>query len=240
MPVIPSFGSYAAKPDLAQSYLGGQRLALARDELAQEAAQAAARISLGYEQIAANRVANEMELAAKREVLSRQALMKAQEQEIEKAYRETQFGLRERELAQEDAMNQMRIREAANDFAAQQEYRAMVDSGVAPDAAMRRVGFGQPGFSNAIEAPRGTSDVPALNFQLSQLNAMERSIMDKYPGITARRVSPDDRKQLDDIQQRRAALQVPLSLQQPAPSGTNSNRTLRVVRDANGKLVIQR
>lgn len=175
MALVPSFSAYAQTPDLSEAYLGGQRLALARDQLAQEAAAASARISLGYEQIAANRVANEMELAAKREVLSRQALMKAQEQEIEKAYRETQFGLAERKLASDEARAQMEIRQAASAFERQQRYDrrfkelepTLGAEGAARQATLETAGMG---FGTALRPkpglPQDTASDRNLRFKI--------------------------------------------------------------------------
>src|SRR5688572_22351825 len=103
MAVIPSFSSYAPAPDLAGAYLGAQRIQ-------QQAAEAANRIQLGREQLAQEAVQAQMELAAKKEVLASEALRRAQEQEIEKAYRQTQIGLKERELANEESIAAMRIK----------------------------------------------------------------------------------------------------------------------------------
>lgn len=273
MPVIPTYRAGVGAPNLAEAYLGSRRIA-------QQAASDAARIALGREQLAQEAIANQMELEVKRQALAQQAMKQQQEAEIEKAYRETQIGLRQRELANEEAIGQMRIQEAARDFERQQRYQRRVTElaptmGIEEASRQAILESGGTGLSTALERPQAPSEIPALNFQLSQLNAMERSIMDRYPGIMAARITATDRAQLEEIQRRRAALQIPQTLQQQptmtatgqpsqgymfppmpgnVPSGTqippmigqipstttNAPRTLRVVRDASGKLVIQR
>lgn len=194
MPVIPTYRAGVGAADLSGAYLGASRIA-------QEAYSDAARIQLGREQLAQQAVANEMELAAKREALAFQTLKNQQEQEIEKAYRQTQIGLKERELANEDAITQMKLKQAANDFAALQEYKTMVDSGVPPDAAMRRVGFGQPGFASAFS--KTTTPVgPSLNVQRLLLNDEERSIL-KKPAWDR---TPEDNAKLEEIAKKRQGL----------------------------------
>lgn len=281
MPVIPTYRAGVGAADLSGAYLGARRIA-------QEAYSDAARIQLGREQLAQQAVANEMELAVKREALARQAMKQQQEAEIVKAYRETQIGLRQRELANDEAITAMRLEDAAREFEEQQRYSrrfkelepTLGAEGAARQASLER---GGTGLSAALNQPQGPSAISGLNFQLSQLNAMERSIMDKYPGITARRISGEDKTKLDDIQKRRAELQIPQSVQQPPVTSTSQSRqgymfppmpgnvpagtqippmiggeapagstfigastganvapTLRVVRDKNGKLVIQR
>lgn len=249
MPVVPSFSGYAPTPDLAQAYLGGQELQLGRDRLRQQAAADSARISLGYAELQQRAVANEMELAAKKELLSRQALKTAQEQEIEKAYRETQLGLRQRELQNEEALAQMRIQEATRDFDRQMGYRNLVQKyaptmGLEEAARRAALELGGTGFSTALERPQAASPFPELNFRMKQLDEEEESIMRKYPGMTGMAIRPEDQAKLADIDRRKRELEVPSSLRSNtstnAPSGTNAPKTIRVVRDANGKLVIQR
>ncbi len=153
MAVIPSFGSYAPAPDLAGAYLGAQRIR-------QQAAEAAARIQLGREQLAQEAVQNQMELAAKKEILASEALRRAQEQEIEKAYRQTQIGLKERELATQEEVAAARIKEASEGFLRNQEYssifRARKAAGATDsDAAIAAtLATGGSGRATAIQASR--------------------------------------------------------------------------------------
>jgi hypothetical protein len=150
MAVIPSFNSYAPAPELAQAYLGAERIR-------QEAAADAARIALGREQLAQQAVQANMELQAKQEALANESLRRAQEQQIEQAYKQTQLGLAERELKSQEAYNQSRIAEAAEGFSRRQAY----DRGVAEKVArgiplsrasqetMLEVGIGETGFGSA-------------------------------------------------------------------------------------------
>lgn len=151
MAVIPTYSTGIGAPDLAGAFLGGRRIRLSREQIAQQAASDAARIQLGREQLAQQAVQNEMELAAKKEVLANESLRRAQEQEIEKSYRQTQIGLKERELKQQELMDSLKIQEAARSFAAQQEYQRRVAAGEPPEEVMRQVGFGLPGFPAAFE-----------------------------------------------------------------------------------------
>ncbi len=150
--------TFDPKIDLAGAYLGGQQVQLGRERIAQQAAEAGARINLGYAQLQQEAIANEMQLAARKELLSREALQKAQEAEIEKSYKETQFGLARRRLEQDELGLQRQLQEAARGLEAEQNYgrvRAdLIASGVperdASEQAMRQVGFGSPGFSSAL------------------------------------------------------------------------------------------
>jgi hypothetical protein len=233
MAVVPTF---SPRIDLAGAYLGGERIRLGRDQLAQEAAADSARIALGREQLRQEAIANEMQLAAKKDLLSREALQKAQEAEIEKSYKETQFGLARRNLEQEELSLKSKLLEASRAFEAEQNYNRVrseliaqrVPEREASEQAMRQVGFGAPGFSASIGG-REQSDIPALKFQLSQLADQEQSIMNRYPGALAMTIGPEEQAQLQDIQRRRNSLQVPSILQRPQ-SGTGTNSTQRVRR----------
>jgi len=198
MPVIPTFSSYAPAPNLAQSYLAQQRLQ-------QEAAADAARIGLGYAQLQQRAVENEMQLAAQKETLAKENLRKAQEAEVEKAYRESQLGIAQRQLQQQELVNQMKVKEAAQQMDAAQQYQRMVDAGVPPDAAMRRVGFGTPGFASVI-APQKTSDLAASKFQYQIYEGQIRDLQQPYQGVTAALMPPEVKSQIEDLRKKQSAL----------------------------------
>lgn len=168
--------TFDPRVDLAGAYLGGQRIKLGREQLAQEAASNAARIALGREQLQQEAVNNEMQLAAKKDILSREALQKAQEAEIEKSYKETQFGLQRRNLERQELGLQRQLEEAARGLEAEQNYgrvRAdLISKGVperdASEQAMRQVGFGSQGFSSALNeanepAPRKYNAIAGID-----------------------------------------------------------------------------
>lgn len=235
MPVIPTYRAGVGAADLSGAYLGAQRIA-------QEAYSDAARIQLGREQLAQQAVANEMELAVKREALARQSMKQQQEAEIEKAYRETQIGLRQRELENQEAIAQMRVQDAARDFERQQLYGrrfAELEPKLGAEEAARRaiLELGGTGLSEALERPRqpeprkynavvGVDPFGLLPPTRLQMTAPEfQSFMQTAP--------PQLRTNAPNV-----AIQG--MLQPPPDIGTNQTRTLRVVRDANGKLVIER
>ncbi len=238
MPLIPTYSTGIGAPDLAGAYLGAQRIR-------QQAAADNARISLGYAQLQQEAVANEMELAAKKELMAQQALKQAQEAEIEKSYRATQLGLRQRELANEEAIGQMRIADAAREFDRMQGYQRRVTelSKTLPleEAARQAIlESGGTGLSTALErpnppAPRKYSAVvgtpqffeppPKLSMTAPEF---ESFMMTAPPELRTNSVNAT-------IQ---GMLRPPSGTN--APTATGTNRTVRVVRDANGKLVIQR
>ena len=224
MPLIPSFHAYAPAPDLSQAFLGGQQIQVARERIAQEAMADAARIQLGREQLAQHAIQNEMELAAKKEALSRESMRREQEQEIEKAYRETQLGLATRELEQHKLINEMKLKQAAQSFDAIQRWRQRVDAGETPEEAWQKEGAGQPGFAASLNSQ---DPYTALNFQSRQLDAEEREIMRKYPGMTVRAMKPEDQTALADISRRRRSLAPPSNV-----VGTNQFKTAEDVRAA--------
>lgn len=233
MPVIPTFSSYAPAPNLAEAYLGGGRLQLARQQLAQEAAADAARIALGRQQLQQRAIENEMQLAATKEAQARENLRKAQEAEVEKAYRETQLGLRARELQNEEAIATMRIADAAMEFDRAQRYQRRVSElmqtpGMKLEDAARTaiLEAGGTGLSTALERPNPPSPYPGLNFEMSKLGAEERAITRRYPGAMALAIKPEDRAALEDIQRRRMALGIPASeTNAPSTKRLRYNRT---------------
>lgn len=137
MPVVPSFGSYAPKPDMAGAYLGGQRIALGREQLAQEAQQASARFAMEGQRLQEQRQIAEMELSAKMATQQQEQMRRQQEMEIEKSYRQTQIGLEERRLQQAAQLMDMKLKEAAQSFAAQQTYQTEMAGAKTPQDQMR-------------------------------------------------------------------------------------------------------
>ena len=239
MSLIPTYSPNVGAPDLAGAYLGRQRIQ-------QQAASDAARISLGYAQLQQEAVANEMQLAATKEAQSRTALKAAQEAEIQKAYNETQLGIQQRNLQLQEQKNQQDILKAAQEFDRMQGYQRRVNelSKTIPleEAARQAIlETGGTGLSTALERPAEPSPVPALNFQLKQLEDAEQSIMSRYPSLSSRRLKPEDEAAIEGIRKSRSQLQIPQDLIQKTQTGTNTTpKMLRVVRDSNGKLVIQK
>lgn len=231
MPVVPSFSGYAPAPNLAEAYLG-------RERIRQQAASDAARISLGYAQLQQEAVANEMELAAKKEALSRQALKTAQEQEIEKAYRETQLGLAERELQNEEAIAAMRVQEAARGFEREQAYNRVrqqkIAAGVAdPQAsqeAMLEVGFGQPGFAGALTPAQPRSQLPEANFRYRQIQGQIDDLMRPYSGARSLAIPANVKSSVAALRQQQSQLMPPQTV-----TGTNAAPKVRRYNRATGK-----
>lgn len=117
MPVIPSHTGFAATPNLASSFLGGARISA-------DIAQDAARLQLQRQQLAQEAQQAQMQMQAKEAQAERQALRDQQEMEMEKAYKDAQIGLRQRELQGEEKVLQFKTQEAAQRSMAQQMYQA--------------------------------------------------------------------------------------------------------------------
>lgn len=109
MPVIPSFSSFAQTPNLAQAWLGGQELQVEKQKIAQQAAEAAARINLGYAQLRNQAEQTAMEWNARKEIAGQEALRRQQEMEFEKAYQQQRMGLAEQELNQQQKKLQLDV-----------------------------------------------------------------------------------------------------------------------------------
>lgn len=162
MPVVPSFGNYAAMPDFAGAYLGGQRIALGREQLAQEAQQASARFAMEGQRLQEQRQIAEMELSAKMATQQQEQMRRQQEMEIEKSYRQTQIGLEERRLQQASQLMDMKLKEAAQSFAAQQTYQTeMAAPGADPLKVLMRLG---PSVGASIPAAAFKSQEEAVPF----------------------------------------------------------------------------
>jgi hypothetical protein len=227
MPVVPSFTGYGPKASAAEAYSAGARTRLGFAQIAQQAQEAAARIALGREQLQQQAIQNEMELAAKKEALSNEALRRAQEQEIEKAYRETQLGLRQRELQGQEAMNALRIQEAARDFERmqgyQRRYQELIGQKVSPQEAaiQATLELGGTGLSTAIQQTREPSNVPMLNLQNRIIQQQKEDILNKYKvGGVQLPPPPEAQTQLEALSGRQAGLLPPSTM-----TGTNAPPT---------------
>lgn len=131
---IPSFGNYAPKPDLAGAYLGGARIAQARESsanemqlgqqrLAQAAQQAQQEIQLAQQKIAAQQAQAQMEMQAKQEIAQQNMLRQQQELQIEQADKQARLGLEQRRVEEAEKMVQLKVGEAARKFQAQQAFQ---------------------------------------------------------------------------------------------------------------------
>jgi hypothetical protein len=138
-----SFSSYAPMPNLGGAFTSGfnaaSSAAIARDRLAAEAAQASMQMQMQREKLAQDAVQANMELAAKQEALQSKALRDEQELNIQKQYRDNILGLQEKELGQKEQLMQLKLKEAAQQFTAQQSYQqeaqAMIEQGTDPNEA---------------------------------------------------------------------------------------------------------
>lgn len=228
MPVIPTLSSFPSGPDLVGAASSADQLRqraveaalnyrLQQDRLAQEAQADAMRIQLGREQIEAQRIENEARL----KVQERQLLQKQHEDAIQKAYNDSRLGLDERRLNQDEEVAAWKIDEASKSMQQQYDYERVrarnmalgMKEQEASEAAMREVGFGATGFAGSLSGTREPSPFPELNFKARQLDAEERNLMRKYPGITAMTISPEDQTALAEIQTRRRELQIPNGIQ---------------------------
>ena len=200
MPVIPTFSQYAPAPNLSEAFLG-------RERLRQEAASDAARISLGYATLQQRAVESEMELAAKREAMSNEALRREQQVQIEKAYRDQQLGLAEQRLANDEKMTALKIQDAAREFERgqnfyrrRQELTAQnpgLDAAEIDRRAMVDTGWGDPGFSQSVSgglrrAPTETASDRRLRLEI--LKGQKEDAMIKFGPR-----SPEFQKEADRI-----------------------------------------
>jgi hypothetical protein len=132
MPVMPSFGNFAATPNLAESYLGGARVVQQDQQAAQQFELEAAKIAAGRQQAA-------MEAQARQQALQQKSIQDQQELELQRSYKESMLGLQEREMkAKEDQFNQQ-IQQAAQAHEATQAYQQeaadMIGRGQEPTSA---------------------------------------------------------------------------------------------------------
>jgi hypothetical protein len=130
---MPAFSAYAPTPDLAQSFLGGVRLA-------QDAQQHAQQIQLQREKLAQAAQQAEMELMAKREAAQQQQLRQQQEMEIEKAYKQAQIGLRQREVDESAKVLEFKTQQAAQHAFIQQTAQQRIARGEDPVNVYQELG----------------------------------------------------------------------------------------------------
>ncbi len=217
MPLIPSFSAYPAQPNLAEAYLGGQRIALGREQIAQQAAEASQRASIAREQIAANQVENQMRLQAQQQMLQQKMLQEQHQAEVQQAYNQARLGLAEREVTNQEARMQMQLEEAARELTAQQDYFRMTEGGVPPAAAARRTGYVprgatvnlEPPTTRTFAPPRETAGDRALKLKILE-NEKEEAIQ-KFGFRT-----PEWRTEIDRINKKIEALFPPTP--PPAPA----------------------
>lgn len=120
-PWIPDSAQQAG-PLYAQGLQVGAGLAEANARLQQQAALAT------------------MEAAAKQEQSQREMEMEKQRMEISRQYQQIESGLKQRELDQQQQQISLKVNEAARQFAAQQRYQQLIDSGSDPAKALLEVG----------------------------------------------------------------------------------------------------
>ena len=251
MPVIPNFSGFAATPNLASSFLGGvkisqdaaqesARLGMQSQRIAAEAASDAQRIAFGREQLAARQVENQMELEAKQKMVEQQALQKSHEASIEAAYKNTQFGLAERRLKQQESITNMRLEEAARgvkqNYGYERTRQALIANGAdektASEQAMRETGFGATGFSKAFTGQNkpppmdreASSKIKGLEQRIALEHASLRKELDDGKdadndkiGIIKGEIARMERQKAQLFQQSRAGISIPAGV-----SGTNT------------------
>jgi hypothetical protein len=123
MPVIPSFSAFAQTPNLAQAWLGGQELQVEKQKIAQDAAEAAARISLGYAQLRNQAEQATMEWNTRKEISNQEGLRRQQEMEYQKSYQQQQIGLAEQGLKQDAQKLQLDVEQATRQATARHVYQ---------------------------------------------------------------------------------------------------------------------
>jgi hypothetical protein len=162
---IPTFSGHAGTPDFGGSWAAGAGIGQREVESAQQ-------FKLGREKIAADMAQAEMELSAKRAAMAQQAMAQAQELEIEKAYRQSMLGLRDRELQMQEQQAASEIESVANQFAAQQRMRSYVEDAISQGKpvgeafqeamALHGVGAGAPGSAFGEMMPgQAEAEIPA-------------------------------------------------------------------------------
>lgn len=154
---MPAFSAYAPTPNLAQSFLGGARLA-------QDAAQHAQAIQLQREKLAQDAQQAEMELMAKQQAAQQQQLRQQQEMEIEKAYKQAQIGLRQREVDESAKVLEFKTQQAAQHTLIQQTAQQRIARGEDPQKVWQELGpqagVGLPAGLFRPPTATGTSAMP--------------------------------------------------------------------------------
>lgn len=192
MAVIPSFGSFAQTPNLASSFLGGAKLSA-------DIAQDAARLQLQRQQLAQEAQQAQMQMQAKEAQAERQALRDQQEMEMEKAYKDAQIGLRQRELQGEEQVLQFKTQEAVQKSMAQQMYQSeaqkLIDGGSNPQeayqqAALRfgpQMGLPSGAYSAAFRGSGGSAQLGPASPLLDQAG-VPTGMMQAMSSDRARRI----------------------------------------------------
>jgi hypothetical protein len=125
MPLIPTFSNYAQKPELASAWQSGQNLVLERQKLAEQAAESAARISLGYAQLHADMVKSEMANTAQKEIATREALFKQQQLEVDKAYKQQMASIAAGDLQRQEKALGLAVEKATRESNARAMFQTL-------------------------------------------------------------------------------------------------------------------
>ena len=96
----------------------------------QDDQQLAAQVQQNRASLANQYAIAEMENSARMAAMQQDAIQKAQQMEVEKAYRNSMMGLQSRELQQKQDLFDMQAQEAARQFQARQAMRAEVEAGL--------------------------------------------------------------------------------------------------------------
>lgn len=144
--IVPALGTFAPGPNLAEAYLGGQRLSLASQQLAQSAQEHADTVGLARERAAQQQgqfeegqqleqqklqqayALNEMHMAAQQQVREQQNLMAQQKLEVQKAYNASLIGLRQQQLQVAAAGAAVKMAQFSAKQAAQEQLSTAVQS----------------------------------------------------------------------------------------------------------------
>lgn len=144
---MPSWLRGNTPGELGQLAHAGATLQVQKARLAQQARQEQAQMAMHADQIAQSRAQEQAQL------------------ETEKAYRQIQTTLKQRQLDQASQMIQARTQAAAQKFQAQQEYQRAIESGMDPERAILEFGpaMGQSASSVAIAMNKGNrgATIPA-------------------------------------------------------------------------------
>lgn len=135
--VIPSFRGFASTPDTAGAYIGGARIGLQQQELANDVVNQRNRLEVERARIAqqaqesqvSSQIA-QMRVAAQQQQAQEEALRRSTELDVERAYNNARLGLQARQLDQ----SQGKIDAEANELKRQLELQQM---------GQRRVGSGE-------------------------------------------------------------------------------------------------
>ena len=101
---------------------------------------AGATVNIAKARLAQEQQQMEMEMQAKREAQAQQALRQQQELAMEKARTQAEIGLKQSALDQAQQKIKLTADAAARKYAAQEQYRQLIDSGMSPDEAALKIG----------------------------------------------------------------------------------------------------